>query len=188
MLAWTFTTVLDHERRPQVGEDPLGHLAGVVGVLRLLEEDGELVAAEAGRGVTGPQRPYEPPATATSSSSPAAWPRLSLTSLKSSRSRNSTASDVTDRAGPGQGVLQPVAEQGTVGQPAQGVVERLVLELLLEPLALGHVTQREDDPFDGGVAEQVVGDHFDVAPRPVADAGCAIRPLSTYRPGTPRPP
>ena len=32
------------------------------------------------------------PATATSSSSPAAWPRLSFTALKSSRSRNRTAS------------------------------------------------------------------------------------------------
>ena len=61
-------------------------------------------------------------------------------------------------------MLETVAEQGPVGQPAQGVVERLVLELLLEPPALTDVSDREDDPFDGRVAEQVVGDDLDVAP------------------------
>ena len=34
----------------------------------------------------------------------------------------------------GQGVLEPVPEQGAVGQTAQGVMEGLVLQLLLEPL------------------------------------------------------
>ena len=37
---------------------------------------------------------------------------------------------------PGQGVLEAVPEQGPVGQAAQRVVEGLVLELLLQALAL----------------------------------------------------
>ena len=64
---------------------------------------------------------------------------------------------------PGQGVLEAVPEQGPVGQPAQGVVEGLVLQLLLQALALGHVAQGEHDALDGRFAEQVVGDHLHVA-------------------------
>ena len=54
--------------------------------------DHELVATEAGDGVAGAQRARGAGARpCTSSSSPASWPRLSLTTLKWSRSRNSTA-------------------------------------------------------------------------------------------------
>ena len=72
--------------------------------------------------------------------------------LKSSRSRNRTASDVSEPCRPFQGVLEAVPEQGPVGQAAQSIVEGLVLQLLLQALAFGHITQREDDAFDRGVA------------------------------------
>ena len=58
-----------------------------------LEQDHELVAAEAGDRVAGPQRPRSRrSAAATSSSSPARWPSESLMTLKSSMSANRTAS------------------------------------------------------------------------------------------------
>ena len=87
-----------------------------------------------------------------------------MTSLKSSRSRKSTASGGLRPGGPGQGVVEAVAEQGPVGQPAQRVVEGLVLELLLQALPLAHVPQGEDDALDRRVVEQVGGDHLDVVP------------------------
>ena len=65
---------------------------------------------------------------------------------------------------PRQRVLQPVQEQGTIGKPAQRVVERLVFELFLEGFALAHVTHREDNPRDGGIAQQIVRYHLDVPP------------------------
>ena len=80
-------------------------------------------------------------ATATSSSSPAAWPRLSLTVLKSSRSRNSTAS--WRRGGPRAPRACSTRSRNSAwfGEPGQRVVERLVGELALEPLALGDVAE-----------------------------------------------
>ena len=64
--------------------------------------------------------------------------KLSLISLKSSRSRNNTARRDAGRLAPGRA---PTGHgTGTVRQAAQGIVERLVLELLFEPLAFGYVT------------------------------------------------
>ena len=72
-----------------------------VGCRHALQQDDELIAAEARESCSGrgsarrrPRRACRLPAgcaTVTSSSSPARWPRLSLTTLKRSRSRNSTA-------------------------------------------------------------------------------------------------
>ena len=55
-----------------------------------------------------------------------------------------------------QRVHQPVPEQLAVGQPGQRVVERLVGELLLEPLPVGDVAQRQHQAAHGRVGEQVV--------------------------------
>ena len=81
-------------------------------------------------------------ATAVRSSSPAVWPRLSLIVLKRSRSRNSSPTRPGSRDRRVERVLQPVLEQGAVGQPGQVVVERLDDEALLERAALGDVGQR----------------------------------------------
>ena len=82
--------------------------------------------------------------SSTSSWSPVAWPKLSLTFLKSSRSMNST---VTGRAAAPRAherVLQPLREQHAVGEVGERVVERLVGEALLEHLALVHAAQGQD--------------------------------------------
>ena len=89
-------------------------------------------------------------------------------------------------SGAGQRVLQPVPEQGPVGQTAQGIVEGLVLELLLQTLAFRYVTQREDDAFDGRVPEQVVGHDLHVPPGPVAVADAPLG--RDRRPGSERHP
>ena len=91
----------------------------------------------------------------SSSWSPSLWPRLSLTVLKSSRSRKSTASGgraprCADR------VLQAVEEQRSVGKPGERVVERLVAQLVLERLAARDVAVVDDDAADRRVVEQVL--------------------------------
>ena len=79
-------------------------------------------------------------------------------------------------------MFQPVPEEGSVGQPAQGVVESLVLELLLQALAFRDVTQCEDNSFHRGVAQEVVGHHLDMAPRPVPVADAPLRCYGRSRP------
>ena len=67
-------------------------------------------------------------------------------------------------AAPDERVLDAVAEQRAVRQPGERVVEGLVLEFVLEGLALGDVAHVQHDPLDGLVAEQVAGGRLDVAP------------------------
>ena len=94
----------------------------------VLAQDGELVAAEARDGVLGAQRAAQPAGDVDESLSPAPWPSVSLTTLKPSRSRNSTATaGAAPRAGAGR--RQPVAEQRAVGQAGQRVVQRARIEL-----------------------------------------------------------
>ena len=122
------------------------------------------------------RRRWNRSAAAISSRSPSAWPRLSLTFLKSSRSRNSTVIGRPCAARQGQRVAHPVAEQRPVGQPGQRVVEGLVGELLLQPLPLAHVAGVEHDAAHGRVVQQVGGEHLGVERRAVRLAEAATRP------------
>ena len=75
------------------------------------------------------------------SSSPAAWPRLSLTSLKSSRSTKSTATPRPVALGPRERDVEVLAEHGAVGQAGERVVVGEVRELLLGRPCSGDVEQ-----------------------------------------------
>ena len=87
-------------------------------------------------------------------SSPAAWPRLSLTVLKSSRSRNRAATEPVPTLAV-ERLLGGLDEPAAVGQPGQRVVERLVAQLRLESAALGHVAgEHPDQAGQAGQDEQ----------------------------------
>ncbi len=66
---------------------PHRHALGVLGVVDGLEQDRELVAADARDRVAGACAPSRRRATTASIASPAWWPSESLMSLKSSMSR-----------------------------------------------------------------------------------------------------
>ena len=89
-----------------------------------------------GRSVADASRGSAPP-TATSSRSPAAWPSVSLTTLKSSRSRNRTTGDAVRRPRPSSRSSTCSTNSAPVRQAGQRVVIGLVAELLLEPRQLG---------------------------------------------------
>ena len=74
-------------RQGQGVDDPPGHLLGLGH--RAGDQDGELVAAEAGDQVVVPEHVCSRRATSTSSWSPASWPAPSLTALNPSRSSTS---------------------------------------------------------------------------------------------------
>ena len=65
-----------------------------------------------------------------------AWPSASLTTLKRSRSMNSTATPAAFGATAAESHVDALVEQEPVGQVGEGVVEGLVLERGLEPVAL----------------------------------------------------
>ena len=98
----------------------------------VLEEDGELVAAHAGDRVARAQGARRAARDRCSSWSPTWWPSESLTALKPSRSRKSTAAPPPVRAAPrpAQRPVEPVDEERAVGQPGQRVVQGVVLQTL----------------------------------------------------------
>ena len=81
----------DRDRHLEPAHEALREVDRGRGVADVLDQDGELVPAEARGGVGRPHGSSRRTATCCSTSSPAAWPRLSLIVLKSSRSRKMTA-------------------------------------------------------------------------------------------------
>ena len=128
---------------------------GTIQPTAVLEEDGELVAAEPGRcvalGVTDRMRS----AIGRSIWSPTPWPSASLTDLKSSRSTNNTTSGSLSGRAHAQGVIHPIEEQCPVGEAGQLVMEGAMAELAFEVALLGHVAERGHHPVDGVPTEQV---------------------------------
>ena len=104
--------------------------------------------------------------------SPALCPRPSLTTLKRSRSRNSTATSASSRSAR-RGRAPHVREVASGWQSGQLVVQRLVRESLLESVALRCVTD------DGGVGDPLAelhraDRHLGVEARRVVARGLAL--------------
>ena len=78
-------------------------------------------------------------ATARSSSSPAWWPRLSLISLKWSRSRKRIPTGVPETVARFERLRQRVDEAEPVGEPGERVVEDAVAQRLVGGVALDRV-------------------------------------------------
>ena len=161
--------IRSRDRRPgtaaQSLEQPVGDRLAFAIVVAAFDQDAELVAAEPRRGVAWRARTSAIRiATARSSSSPLEWPRLSLIVLKSSRSRNSTATGMAVPSRSGERVREPILEQGAVGKAGQRIVECLVAQLVLERLSLRDVAHAEQDSFDQRIIEAVLGNHLEVAP------------------------
>ncbi len=106
-------------------------MAASAGVVDLLDQDGELVAAEAGDRVGRAQASFEargqPP---DRSSSPARWPSESLIVLKSSMSMKRTPTGLPLLASAADGEREPVEEEGAVRHSGERVVESLVSDVV----------------------------------------------------------
>ncbi len=88
---------------------------------------------------SGPMVALRRSATATRRRSPAEWPRLSLTTLKRSRSRNNTATRSWRNSARASSLPSALDEVQAVGKPGQRVVDRLVGERLTAGAAFGDV-------------------------------------------------
>ena len=93
----------------------------------VVEQDGELVAAERARAVSVARRtPPQPLGHRDQEASPASWPEVSLTSLKAIEveEEDGEARPAAARGGPAPAPAD--REEGAVGQAGQRVVRRLV--------------------------------------------------------------
>ena len=148
------------DRSPQLGGQPLGRVATASSTpwtrsSRIVNSSPPWRAAMSPARIVAARRW----ATSTRRRSPARWPSESLTTLKSSRSRNRTATLRPRRRPAGQGALEVLAEEDPVGEPGQRIVEGVVEELRLEPLLLGRVDEQalRDAPAVRGVVVHRVG-------------------------------
>ncbi len=137
-------------------EDALGHLHHGSGIGGVLEQHGELVAAEAGGRVARTQA--APQAVGHGAEQLVARPvpeavvdQLEVVEVDEGHGRDGGVG----AADPGQRVLDPVEEQRPVGQSGEGVVEGLVAQLVLEGPPPGDVADGEHDAVDVGVVEEV---------------------------------
>ena len=111
-----------------------------------IEQHAELVAAEPGDGVLAADAGAEPvgdhhQGRVAGAVAEAVVEPLEAVEVAVAGRRSVLPSRFADE----QRVLDPVGEQGPVGQAGQRVVEGLVAELGLEGVALGHVAGVEDD-------------------------------------------
>ena len=93
--------------------------------------------------------------TSSRTRSPAAWPRLSLIVLKSSRSMKMTARPMWSRRARATAWRTRSANSARFARPVTGSWKAWCCELLLEGLALADVAAVEDDAADVLVVEQV---------------------------------
>src|SRR5205085_1367456 len=120
-------------------DDAARQLRGAVRALQVLEEDGELVAAEAGQGVGLPGAGAEPLGHADEELVSGAVAEAVVDGLEVVEVQEH---DADEPARPGlavEGVVEAILEEGPVGEPGERVVEGLVVEPLLERLTLADV-------------------------------------------------
>ena len=152
---------VEDERRLERAAQALGDLPRLVGAREILEQDGELVAAEPRGGVLGAQAGRQSlggraQQLVADRVAEAVVDRLEVVEIDEDH-RELTVVAPAARERQGQAIL----EQRPVGETGEVVVERLMAELLLERDALGDVAEVEQDPVDQGIADVVVRDQLE---------------------------
>ncbi len=135
---------LDVERGAERAHDPVGRQQCRLGVGDALQQDGELVAAEARGRVRLAKRAAQALADRAEERVAGAVAQAVVDGLEVVDVDEEDGEAVVAPGEPGQRERQPVLEERAVGEPRQTVVEGLVAELLLQPLAVGHVAAGQD--------------------------------------------
>ena len=152
------------ERRRQGPPDPLGGPDGALLGVRAGDQDGELVAAEAGHQVARPHRVGEPLGHDAQQLVADVVALRVVDRLEAVQVQEQHADLGAVQRHLQRGLdLRP--EQRPVRQPGEPVGERLQGQLLLEPAALGDVAGVEHQAADVGVVHQRGHRRLGVAPR-----------------------
>ena len=172
--------VLDPERPAERLDDPLGDEGGVRAHPDVLEQHGELVAADARDGVDAPEAAAEALGDLDQELIAVVVPEVVVDQLEPVEVEEQHRGELAPARGALERLLEPVHEQHPVRQARQLVVKRPLHQLRLEGLVPADVPRVEDDPTDAGLVEQVGPLHLEPSPRAVA-----VLPAKLDRP---RPP
>ncbi len=155
------------ERRLEGGQQAFGDVERAGRVGRVLDQHRELVAAHPGDRVTGSQRAAQPLRHPDEQLIAVAVPEAVVDVLEVVEVDEQDGQRVAPPPRPGERVVEPVGEQGAIGQTRERVVEGLVPEFVLERLAGGDVAVVDDQAGDRRVVEEVLADRLDRPPRAV---------------------
>ena len=144
---------------------------GVGGLRELGLHQRELVAAEPGQGVAGPDRARDPAGHRAQQLVADRMAERVVDLLEAVEVEEEDRGQATFAAGMGQGLAKPVEQQGAVRQPGQRVVQGQPPDARLGRLALGQVLEHRDLGDD--LARR--GAH-----RRGVDGGDAARPVAAF--------
>ena len=122
--------LLEEERPLQLGAEPLGHRGDRARVLHVLEEHGELVAAEPGDGVLRPQADGQPLAESDEELIARAVSEAVVDDLEAVEIEEEHGEQLASALGARQGEGEAIDEERSVGQAGEGVEEGLPRELV----------------------------------------------------------
>ena len=171
--------MVELKRASQRLEDPLGGLGRGLDVVDVLQQDGELVAAEAGGGVSGADAGGDPLGHLEQHPVSGGVPETIVDGLEVVQVDEDDGHPDALAQRACHGVANALVEQRAVGEVGDRIVEGLVGELLLELLALGDVAAVEDDPADGVVVEEVGVQDLEVTQLAVLGLQQALDDLGT---------
>src|SRR2546423_2063870 len=136
-----------------------------------VEKRRELVAAQPGKGIAGANDIGDALGDLPEQLVAGIVAHAVVDLLESVQVEEQHHQDLLRPDGPGQRLVEPVTEEGTVGQAGETVVERLPGQLVLEPHALADVPGGEHNATDSPVVAQVGDVRFEMTPlsEPVHD-------------------
>ena len=115
----------------RASSDPLGHRPGTVGGVEGVDQDGELVATQAGDGVRAPESGPEAIGHGDEQGVADQVAEAVVDVLEAVEVHDHHRHAPRGPGPPGQGLLEPVVEQGPVGQAGQRIVHGLVADGVL---------------------------------------------------------
>ena len=143
------------ERPAQGLPKPPGDELRLVRVVKILEQHGELVPAEASGSVADAHDPGDARRDGDEQAIADAMPVTVVDPLEVVEIKEEDGNRAEAAPRPRKRVLDPVREERPIGEAGERVVERLESELALEPLALADVPRRKHEPADLGHVEHV---------------------------------
>jgi hypothetical protein len=148
------------------------------------QQDGELVAAEAGDGVGAAQRAGEPPGDLDQQRVAAAVAQGVVDVLEPVQVDQQQSDRGSGGRSCGQGLGEPVGQQRPVGQPGQRVVVGLVLQPAFHGGAVGDVPAGQHQSGDVRFVAKVEDGAFQLAPAAGAVADPEQQRLAAAGPGS----
>ena len=158
---------VDVEALVESAQDALGDISSLLRVDDPVEQDGELVAAEARHRIGGAHRRAEPGGNLLEHEVSRRVPEAVVDRLEVVEVDEDDGDRETAALHAGERVLNAVGEERAIRKTRDRVVERLMRQLVLERLLLADVAAVEDDAADVLLLKKVGLLYLELQPRAV---------------------